>query len=413
MRLPWRAIPLSARQQVLVGSGLLLSLVSWLVLRPWDMAGWMIGAPFGRDYVNFWMAPRLVLAGQGAQLVDLAAYGKSIVSAFGLGSDPDLVFVYPPHALLFLAPFALLPFVPALCLWTASNLMALAATLRFCGASTMARSTQILLVCLSPAAATMVIYGHFGGLLALASTLAITESERRPWLAGLCLACLTVKPQYAGILGLILLFSGRWRWLPFAATGTLALVGLSVAAFGIETWHRFLGITVPFQSAIVSEFKSNWIVTSVTPYFTARFWGAPALAAWAIQAAVAVGALASAVLVLRGRRRGGPPTPAALTVILLAAIVSLPYASHYDLAAVAPAMTLLVLDDATGSEASLFTLAAWLTVPLALILVRAGLPVLSLVLVAALLWESRRLLGGRRSLPGTASLPLPAAGQAS
>ncbi|GEO98229.1 glycosyltransferase family 87 protein [Methylobacterium haplocladii] len=396
----------STRQRIVIGGGLVLSLVSWLVVKPWNTIGWMIGAPFGRDYVNFWLAPRLVMSGEGWQLVNLTAYNDSARAAFGLGHDPGLVFVYPPHALLFLAPLALLPFLPAVCLWTAVNLAALGATLRFCGdRSPIPRATLAWVVCLSPAAVAMIIYGHFGGLLALASTLVIVEGERRPWLAGFCLACLTVKPQFAGMLGFVLLCGGRWRCLLPAALCTLALVGLSFAAFGFEPWRRFVTLTVPFQSAVVSEFHANWIMTSVTPYFTARFFEVPAALAWAIQGVVAALGLGAAILALRSRTE----RPVVLTVVLLAVIVSQPYASHYDLAAVAPALSLLVLDDEAASERPPFALLAWLLVPLARILAMAGAPVISVILVATLWVESRRLLAGWRS-PLRAAASVPAAG---
>lgn len=378
----------------IVAAGLAITAACWIFFRPWDIGSFVLDVPFGRDYVNFWISPRLMLAGQGDLFTDIPAYRQAIVEAFHLARDPGLFFVYPPHALLFLTPLALLPFIPAVLVWTALNLAALAAALRLVDvAPAVPRRTLTLVVLSSPAAAAMVMYGHFGGLIALASTLAIVESERRYWLAGLCLACLSVKPQFACILGLILLGAGRWRCLMAAGAGTLALAGLSILAFGIEPWQRFVGFTVPMQNGFIADFNAHVISTSISLYFSLRFWGASADLAWTVQGVVSALAIAAAILALRSRRED----PRTLFVILLGSIVALPYASHYELAIVAPTLTLLVLDRSVERTLSPLALLTWLSVPLALILFRLHLPVLSLFAAGALFSQAWRLYMERRS----------------
>lgn len=387
-------IPTLRRDQVsMIVAGLLLSLLAWLSVKPWDIHAWMIGAPLGRDFVNFWMAPRLVLAGEGATLTDLPAYTAAIRTAFGIAHDPRLLFVYPPHTLLFTVPLAALPFRLAVLVWTALNLGALACTLRLLCPPP--RGWPMLAACLSPAAAAMVMYGHFGGLLALGATCAVLESGRRPLLAGLCLAGLTVKPQFALCLGMILLGRGHWRCLVAASLGTAALVGLSAAAFGVEAWQRFVTVTMPMQSAFITEFRADMIQTSVSAYFSARFWGLPAGSAWTIQGAVAVLALGSGMLALRRPSLG----PAEILVVLLAALTMQPYAAHYDLVIVAPAMTMVVL--ARDPKPSPFLLLTWLLVPLARMLYVFDFPILGLIVPAALLAQALRLPGLDRP-PGSA-----------
>lgn len=408
---------LSGRQRLLVALGALVSLLAWLSIRPWDLRGWAIGAPFGRDFVNFWMAPRLVLAGQGAVVADMAAYRDAVMAAFGLPRDPRLLFVYPPHVLLLLIPFAALPFLAGLLAWTALNLAALAAATRL-WLGPAARPGLVLVVCTAPPVGAMVLCGHFGGLIALAGTLAVLESRRRPWIAGLCLAALSIKPQLALALGLILLCAGRWRFVPVALPGTAALAALSAALFGLDAWERFIGTTMPTHSAFITTFRAGWIAHAVTPYFGARFLGAPAAAAWAIQGAVSALAFAAAVLVLRrtdadrgpdrGPGRAPPVDPAALLVVLLAPVVMQPYASHYELAAVAPGLTLAAL----GRPAAPLAAAVWLLIPLALVLITFDQPILCALVPGALFATAWRLLGaarapaadaaGARRAPGTA-----------
>ena len=370
------------RQLFTVALGLVLSTAAWLVVQPWDVHNWMIGAPLGRDFVNFWFAPRLVRAGHAAVLVDFKAYGAAVMATFDLRQDPGLLFSYPPHALLFLMPLSYLPFLPAVLLWTAVNLFAMARAVRLCRDTAIVPA--ILATCLSPGALAMVMYGQSGGLLALGATLVVVAGDKRPWMAGLCLACLTVKPQFAAALGLILLISGHWRCLVVAALGTMVLVGISIAAFGLAIWHNFLTVTMPVQSAFITSFQANMTATSVTAYFVSRFYGAPLAAAWAIQAAVSLAALVVAVAAMRGRSHG----PATILVVVLAALVMQPYVSHYDLAAVAPALTLIVL--AGGPGLTLPALLVWLLTPLALLLYVVDLPVLCVLVPLAFFAQAMR-----------------------
>ncbi len=391
------ATTLHKREFAILAGGFVLSLLAWLAMCPWNIHGWMIGAPLGRDYVNFWMAPRLVEAGQGALLVDLPAYSEAIKAAFGMNRNPLLLFVYPPHSLLLFAPFAVLPFLPAVLLWTGVNLAALAWTTRL-----LVRQAPVLgpvlFVCLSPPAVAMMMYGHFGGLLALATAVALIESGRRPVLAGLCLAFLSLKPQFACAIGLMLLGAGRWRCLVYGVLATGALVAASVALFGIELWERFLTVTMPMQSAFITQFDARMIETSVTAYFAARYSGLPASAAWVLQGALSVGALIAGTMALRRDVR----EPGVMVVVILAALVMQPYVSHYDLAIAAPALTLVTL--ARSPAANPVTVAAWLLTPLARILIVFELPILGVLVPGAFIALATRLLApdARASAPRVA-----------
>lgn len=370
------SLSLNRRQIATVIAGVIISAVSWIAVAPWDMHNFMIGAPFGRDFINFWMAPRLVMSGHVATIADIPAYNALIRDLFDLTRNQNLLFVYPPHALLLLSPLSMIPFYFAITIWTTINLMALVTTLRLADAET--RPMLAVAVCLSPPAMAMVMYGHMGGLLALCSTAAILARRRCPWLAGFCLACLTIKPQYACALGLILLLAGHWRCLFWAGITTSALIGLSITMFGFEAWHQFVTVTMPLQSSFITEFKANMIGTSVSAYFGARFWGLSSWLAWAIQAAVTAAALFVGVIASRQKLQ----THETLLVVLLAALVMQPYVSHYDLAIVAPAMTAVVLGRDT--QITPFMTLTWVLVPLAPVLLVLDLPLLCVIVPAAL-----------------------------
>ena len=79
-----------------------------------------VGRPFGDDWVNYWSAAYLALHGRAAEIYDLHvfhAFQETIV-----GSPLDgYHYSYPPVMLLLTAPFALIPYVPALFVWLSAS----------------------------------------------------------------------------------------------------------------------------------------------------------------------------------------------------------------------------------------------------------------------------------------------------
>ncbi len=367
-------------------AGLACFLFVYFRCRPWDLReGVMIGAPLGRDFVNFWLGGRLALDGSLSTLTDLPAYNDLVSRTFDHDPRDTFIFSYPPHLLLPLAALACLPYRLALLGWTAANLAALAAATRLVERT----DTKLMLsTCLSPAALAMVMYGHFGGLLALALATILRQAERRPTVAGLCLAGLTFKPQLALVVGLVLLGAGRWRCLAAGAGATLVLLGASVAAFGLDPWRGFLGVTLPVQGRLLTDFELGMLRTTISPYLGARALGLSGTVASAVQMVASAAAVALAV---RALRRGEAAAPAFLAVAL-AAVIALPYANAYDLVLLAPALTPMVLgrlaDEKAGGGnegwAGAARLVTWIAPPLAWQLMSCGLPLLAVAALAML-----------------------------
>lgn len=332
--------------RLLVYGGFALSLAIAVGLcRPWNLTDhFNIGAPFGRDFVNYWMGGRLALEGRLDVLADLRAYNVLIVERFGHSAEDFFIFSYPPNLLPFLVPFGALPYLPALIAWTAINLALLAWSVRLLTAD----RRPLVAACLSPAAVTMVLYGHFGGALAVLAVLALTRGARQPALAGLCLALMTVKPQLAAAVGLLMLLIGQWRAVAWSAAGASGLAGLSVLLFGLTPWRDFLHVTVPFQIWLIHEFIPDHLRSTLSLYAAARLAGLSFIAAQVVQTAFALAAIAGAVL-LTWRDGLNPRT---LTLLLLAGITGLAYFQNYDLAIVVPALSVALFagDRDEGTE---------------------------------------------------------------
>ena len=68
-------------------------------------------------------------------------------------------------------------------------------------------------------------------MLALAAVFILTRGKERPMLAGICLALMSVKPQVAVMIGLVMLCAGYWRALMWSIPAGVVLLAASVVAF--------------------------------------------------------------------------------------------------------------------------------------------------------------------------------------
>ncbi|HEY1545848.1 MAG TPA: glycosyltransferase family 87 protein [Xanthobacteraceae bacterium] len=371
-----------ADHRVLIYGGFAFSLaVVIAICRPWDLADrFMIGAPFGRDFVNYWMGGRLALDGHLALLTDFRTYNTLIAERFSHTTDDFFVFSYPPNLLPFLVPFGALPYLPALIIWTAINLALLVWSARLLGAD---RRVQIA-TALSPATLTMVVYGQFSGAMAALAILAITRGARRPALAGLCLALASVKPQLAAAIGLLMLLLGQWRAVAWSIPGAAAVAALSALLFGLAPWKNFIDVTVPFHAWLIHDFLPNHLRTMLSIYGAARLGGLPFAAAQAIQIGFALSVIAGAVLLIR---RDGL-TPRTLTLLLLSGIGALAYFELYDLAVIAPTLSVALFGSEQSDRRPFLPLVPasllWLAPPLAIPFGVAHWPIINLVVAGVL-----------------------------
>jgi alpha-1,2-mannosyltransferase len=369
----------TSRRTVFTGAGILLFALLMAALRPWDLTnGFLIGAPFGRDFVNFWLGGLLAIQHRLDLLIDLSAYNDVLLDTFHHAPLPPFVYSYPPHSLLFTVPFAALPYVPAVVIWTALNVAAIAASARL-----LTREVSLVFVaCLSPAVLVMVLYGHFGGALALLATVCLLRAQSHPALAGLCLALTTVKPQFALVLGLFLLVTGCWRALLWSVAPTALLLALSIAAFGLQPWINYVAWTLPFHAALLSDFKIEMLRTAISVYAGARMAGLPGWVAYAAQ--YAFGAVVFWKAAVQYRRDGANARTIALAI--LAALAALPYYNAYDLAIAAPAVTVALLGySATPLLASAPAALLWLAPVFALPFGVMALPITPLLVAVPLL----------------------------
>jgi hypothetical protein len=134
----------------------------------------------------------------------------------------------------------------------------------------------------------------------------------------------TIKPQLVIMAPLLLLLNSDFKAFLSAAVGFLAIIGISVLAFGLTAWPDWFQSMDNFHAVLV---KDNVLGVAITPAAAAAHLRLPSMPF------LAMGALLGIWLITKCRRLGPFEVSAAIaTSSLLAA----PYALTYDLAAIAP-----------------------------------------------------------------------------
>lgn len=244
-------------------------------------------SPYPMDFISYWAAGVLVLDGNPLGSYDIALHREiELRAAHVEGAMP---FPYPPPFLLVVAPFGLLPFATAALCWVAITFLFYILCMR-----AFAPRAGWVAAAYPPVLTTAVIGQNaflLGGLMA--GGLALLA--RRPFLAGIVLGGLVVKPQLGVVLPFVLLAAREWRAIAGAALSSMGLLALGAAAFGIHAYAAWLE-QAPTFAAVMTENLSGWHKMA-SVYAALRLAGAGHALALSLHIAVAVGAVGAACLV--------------------------------------------------------------------------------------------------------------------
>ncbi|HUF88344.1 MAG TPA: glycosyltransferase family 87 protein [Thermohalobaculum sp.] len=353
------------------------------------------------DFVAFWAAARLALAGQPLAAFDPAALFAAAELA---GEAPkNLLWLYPPGFLALIAPLGALPHWAA---WSVFVLVSAAALARAARAPAAGLPGGWRLMVVSPLLLMGVFdIGQTSALWAAALIAALWSLRQgRPAMAGLCIALLTLKPQLGLLIPVALAADRQWRTIGWA-TGFAAIILLaSTLLFGAAYWPQFLAALAEVTDRL--EAGTSSMTKLVSFYGFARMSGLGHGAALWIQWPAAV-ALAAAVAWVWSRRDTGPDLKAAL---LCAAIpLATPYAYYYEMTTTLAAGLFLARDGFGRSLAArLWLLVIWLgpipvlyTPALTDQVTFAGTPIMAVTVAICL------ARAWRRTRPAPAGLPEP------
>ena len=182
-------------------------------------------------------------------------------------------------------------------------------------------------------------HGHNGFLTTALVAGALSQLDRRPWLAGLLFGLLAYKPQFGVMIPLALAAGAYWRSFAAAAGTVLGLAVAVTLLFGPEVWTAFLAST-HFTRVVVLEQGSTGFEKIQTFFSQVRFLGGPVTLAYAAQAAISLLAAIVLVRLWRGPARFGVRGAA----LCLATLLGTPYLLDYDLMLLAPALLLLAAE---------------------------------------------------------------------
>jgi hypothetical protein len=346
----------------------------------------------GTDFVNYWSAGRLALWGNVDVVYDIARYRAQLHDWF-LPELRPMMFSYPPHALLGLSLVGAFPYFVGLCLW---SLAGLAGFIAVAFGRTPQRDDAMLLwaILLAPVVWNNIVHGQIGLLLATLFVGALRALPTRPILAGVLIGVLTIKPQLGLLLAPMLLLLQAWRALAAAIVSTLVLIGLSVAAFGVESWQVYFADTSPYHLRFVETMEGFYRFQMTTPYTLFWFSGLPVKAALALQAVMSVLVALAACAVIRS----AADWPLKATVVAFGSVLLVPYVMTYDLAIPFAALVWYLREGKVRVDPAglaIIGLAWALPFGLGTLIQTQGIPLLPVVLLVCYVWLVAPALGWR------------------
>lgn len=341
----------------------------------------------GSDFQAFWSAARIMAEHGPAAAFDLDLQRQAQQQA---GFDEMIAYVNPPPFLLFIFWLAVLPFGAAWIAWTSVTFAAW-----FIGMNRTYKGDLSLPLLAFPAsflAASHAQNGFVTGALLAGSVLVL---RRSPWLAGVLLGMLVIKPHLALLAPFWLLARGEWKAVAGGALGAAGMILISLVAFGPAAWLAYPEVFEVSRQLMAQGQDVFWL-RMTTPYAALRYYASPELA-MAVQALITLVLLALTMIFARRTRDG----MASGAFMLAATAVASPYLFSYDLPfLVVPVFWLIMDGRARGWRPyeKLLVLGLYLS-PLATRAVALPLEInlmpLPALAMAALIWNRGLIVGER------------------
>ena len=280
------------------------------------------GFLLGTDFLSFWSAGKLLVA--GGSPYDVPAHIAMQRSVY-VSDTGHLGYFYPPVFELWSYPLGLLGYFPALFVWTAAGLAAYVAAGRLWLGQLSLRAVLIA-VAAFPAVLLTITHGQTSLFVSalLGGGLWLVAAGRKV-LGGLLLGLAVIKPQFGVLIPLVLLAGREWRAIFAASAVALLSAALATLCFGVDEWARWLSVSGAVQSVMDSGTVGFAKMQSV--FSGLRLLGAAAVTAYAVQGSVAV---AAALILFFAVRRTGLTVEAA-GATLVAALLTTPFLLDYDL----------------------------------------------------------------------------------
>ena len=286
------------------------------------------GHVIGRDFLNVWMGAKLAIEGKLPSLYVVSDYMAEVRKVFGEHYTQHN-FSYPPHLLALILVFGVVPYFPALALWTLTGLTAIGLALRKAAKQSWA---VVALVVLSPASVANMVSGQNGAFTAACFLGGLYLCEASPIPAGILFGLLTVKPHLGILIPFVLLLRRDWKCIASAGVTTGVLGGLSLVLWGVSPWQDYIKYVIPYQTTLMKGGEEFYHRMTPGPFFD--FVGI--LPDQAMMIHVVIALIAAAVALFSVRKDG--ITPRTIAIVALSTTIILPYGFNYDMIALSGAL---------------------------------------------------------------------------
>jgi hypothetical protein len=301
-----------------------LLLVHLFLAHKWVMRA--DGSLIPTDFLSVYAAGLSVWVGKAAMAYDWAWHDLAQSKITG-PLKTFLAWLYPPPFLFVAAGLFVLPYLAAWVAWMVLSAGLCAWALR----PLLGWRFALLLTLAFPPAIITMKFGQNGFFTTALLAFFVTRLQAQPARAGVALGLLTYKPQLGLLMPLVLVLEKRWRVIATASAVALALVGISVLAFGVESWRQFFHWLPAANAAFLNEGAAN-LHKMQSLFAFARMHGVaygPAMAAHGLFLAVLLG------WTVWLRRRGDDAMGTAALGLMV--VLTSPYLYVYDaMAAVVP-----------------------------------------------------------------------------
>lgn len=334
------------------------------------------------DFVNYWFAGKLAWRGEEMILFDPQAYYQLLQSSFGVDFAPH-IWSYPPHALLIFLPLAFTSYKAGLVLFLVLTLAFYAtAAYQFHKRYSQFRYLPIFIVAHIGFVVTNLVATQNGFLTGGLLLYFLSYYDRRPVLAAICLAFLTIKPQLGILIPFMLAYARCWNVMILAAVFSIVLVGVSVLVFGFDPWREYWVSVLPIQSSVLSEWRGSFVMMMPTFFAALRILG------WDSGSALLghlVFALLCVPVALMAIARARSQLEMAF-VLLLSTFCITPYAFNYDMGALVTISALFLLQmQGTMRTVGILSGVLCLTPVWVYLLASASIPLVPIILLVTLL----------------------------
>jgi hypothetical protein len=344
--------------------------------------GRVSGLPIGTDFIQFYTLAHIGRDGRYDALGSFERFRAEQLRVLPDTADTPYPPVYPPQVAKALSPLAALPYFAAYLVWVGVTAGLYAGCVRL-----MARATPAFrpwpwqvaaIAAANPALWFVALHGQFSvvPLLALVGAWYALE-RRRPWLAGLALGILGVKPSLFVPAVALCVFAGEWRLAAGAVLGAASHYLAIVPWGGTVSLERYVGVTLTLLRSPDLVASNPPLMHSLRTFWSAWLPGGLATAAYGLSS------VATLVYAAVAWRRMGTSLERIGLLGLVVVLVS-PHLFSYDLLLLTPLIvaSAAILTDSPARRLRRWTIASYLAPLWGLPVAAAGAQLSTLALVA-------------------------------